>query len=406
MFRNIMIALALFLCTSAAMIQEAEACSCTAPDLAQNYNHADHVVSVKIYKSGVHGGFRVHAARVGTTYKGCVEPGSRIIILTPSTGASCGVNLKPGRKYLVTGMQGYWNTKHPVMITTLCNFNSPMKFLTDDQREFLDTRYNCCGDECACVNAPMASCLVDPCENSTCAYGECTANYCGGCNAENYDEQGYQVCGSCDSDLDCAWNQACDGSGQCHPSCESDEDCDSNSWCRQTESGSSACTPYAQEGESCGAYTLPWLYSQCADGLVCDPTNPNIPDLGGVCRQQCATGSPTGPVWDCGDDQYCATDNLCHDNGTCETQADCAIPDNYYNHILCMGYPTCSDDGQCGWACGDPACQDLSDHDFGMCKMLLGWGIVNGKCKAIGGCGNPDDIPLFSSKKACKAACM
>ena len=107
MFRNIMIALALFLCTSAAMIQEAEACSCTAPDLAQNYNHADHVVSVKIYKSGVHGGFRVHAARVGTTYKGCVEPGSRIIILTPSTGASCGVNLQPGRKYLVTGMQGY-----------------------------------------------------------------------------------------------------------------------------------------------------------------------------------------------------------------------------------------------------------------------------------------------------------
>ena len=87
MFRNIMIALALLLCSSVALIQEAEACSCMAPDLVHDYNHADHVVSVKIHKSRVQGNFRVHAARVGQTFKGCIEPGAKIIILTPSTGS-------------------------------------------------------------------------------------------------------------------------------------------------------------------------------------------------------------------------------------------------------------------------------------------------------------------------------
>lgn len=73
--------------------------------------------------------------------------------------------------------------------------------------------------------------------------------------------------------------------------CEVDEDCSDDAWCRQTEFGDSECTPYVQEGDSCGGFTLPWLYEQCEPSLVCT-TDPFIPDLPGVCATCDYNGTP------------------------------------------------------------------------------------------------------------------
>ena len=47
-----------------------------------------------------------------------------------------------------------------------------------------------------CPNSDLVYCLVDPCEVSTCDVegATCTANYCGGCNAEWSGPNGQPVC--------------------------------------------------------------------------------------------------------------------------------------------------------------------------------------------------------------------
>jgi hypothetical protein len=118
----------------------------------------------------------------------------------------------------------------------------------------------------------MVECFADPCQVApSCGDGECVANYCGGCNAEFYDESGYAVCQAPDSE------------------CTDDADCSSDSWCREVQpTGAEAalhreCVPFAGEGETCDGFTPAWLYERCAPGLFCDVPD-DLVDASGICR--------------------------------------------------------------------------------------------------------------------------
>lgn len=50
-------------------------------------------------------------------------------------------------------------------------------------------------------------------------------------------------------------------------------------------------------------------------------------------------------------------------------------------------------------------CDDLAGEDFGMCEMVLGYGVVNGACQAVSGCSLPDDIVLAETFEECEEVC-
>jgi hypothetical protein len=60
--------------------------------------------------------------------------------------------------------------------------------------------------------------------------------------------------------------------------------------------------------------------------------------------------------------------------------------------------------------CGTMVCQDLSDIDFGLCDMVLGYAFAGGSCTLLSGCGwvvdNIDYSPyFFDNEDACFTAC-
>jgi hypothetical protein len=182
--------------------------------------------------------------------------------------------------------------------------------------------------------------------------------------------------------------------------CASDADCDQNAWCRATETGPSECVPFVGEGASCEGFTLPSQFERCAKGLTCD-TPQFVADAPGVCRRSCKSAT------ECAVKAYCATDDLCHPDASCDVALDCVAPGNDYPHPLCVGFPTCSQyelGAQCGWRCGNTACIDLAGHDFGPCDAVLGWGRINGTCIAISGC-RAAPFELFASEADCTSAC-
>lgn len=181
--------------------------------------------------------------------------------------------------------------------------------------------------------------------------------------------------------------------------CESNEDCGADQWCRQTESGAMTCVPFAQAGESCNGFTLPWYYEQCAPDLVCDVPD-YVADAPGVCRFACQDNS------ECGDDEYCGS-GVCRDDGTCEAANDCLASGNDWPHILCVGFPTCpmfGDGEQCGWDCGAPQCMDVLGVDFGPCDAVLGYGVYFDQCVALSGCDS-QGLQLFETLEECQGAC-
>lgn len=57
----------------------------------------------------------------------------------------------------------------------------------------------------------------------------------------------------------------------------------------------------------------------------------------------------------------------------------------------------------CEAACFSPSCKDHSEEFYGNCKMVIGYGVVDGECASIGGCNRTAD--LFDSMSACEQAC-
>jgi hypothetical protein len=185
----------------------AEACTCMEPDIGRSYDYADHVVHVRIERAL--GGTRLErrflARLVDDDFKGCLRAGQRVIVQTPADSAACGVTLRPRRAYLLHAKRERGAALVSLRVGS-CQGNVEFAALTQDDRAFLQSRFVCCGGDCACTDGTdPVNCLVDPCQVSSCGVpdAECRANYCGGCNAEWYDATGAIVCGDddgCDDD--------------------------------------------------------------------------------------------------------------------------------------------------------------------------------------------------------------
>lgn len=380
----------------------ADACTCAPAHLPTIYNQSSDVFVGRIIKSKKIGSQIHYLAKIRKDYKGCKKKGQTVRLITADNSAACGINLTIGGNYLVTGNKGgaLATAANTVWINS-CGYTRPVKTLTSADKEFLGSRQLCCGGSCECADGSIpVLCFADPCSVTTCPQGECTANYCGGCNAEFADEFGNSVCEPCSNTSECPWGQTCSSAGQCVFGCSDDSDCGDDFWCSPTMDPSlNECRPYQQEGEFCGGFVPVWAQNKCAPGLVCTDYPPFILDAPGICRKPCDANG------DCSSDQYCAPDGFCRDDGTCKMASDCEATGNDWPHIECVGYPTCNSSMECGWICGEPdPCQDLSDVDFGFCLAVLGVGIIDGECTTISGCGDMG-YPLFESMEKCNAEC-
>lgn len=177
----------------------AAACSCLPPDKGRSYDNADNVVHVRIQAAlGATSTTRSFSARlVEDDFKGCLAAGARVIVETAANSAACGMSLSVGKQYLLHGKRVGTSLGTPRLRVVLCDANVAWSALTPEHRAFLDTRYVCCGGDCACTDGSQpVNCFVDPCEVSSCnvAGASCRSNYCGGCHAEWYDSSDGLVC--------------------------------------------------------------------------------------------------------------------------------------------------------------------------------------------------------------------
>jgi len=113
----------------------------------------------------------------------------------------------------------------------------------------------------------------DECERSTpgSLFERCSPGLlCEKKDPDNMDEPG--ICTEEDSNLSCVTN----------------EDCDESQWCRElapvdgVRGQGSACTDFADVGESCGGFVVYWMREQCAPHLLCKPSTINT-DFPGTC---------------------------------------------------------------------------------------------------------------------------
>jgi len=166
----------------------AAACSCVQPALERNYAFADAVLKVVVLGQvpSRTGQRRFIAVTTAAPYKGCVGRHRLVLVETAASSAECGVVLAPGRETLLFAASRGLRFGMPLLGTGLCSGNRDWGELAPEELEFLSTRYNCCGDACACVDSELVQCLVDPCSVSECSDPDavCSASYCGGCNAE------------------------------------------------------------------------------------------------------------------------------------------------------------------------------------------------------------------------------
>jgi len=279
-------------------VGSAEACSCLpTPGIEHVYASATHVVRVQIRREvrRVHrrlrgipsfdGEIQVYRARVRESYKGCMRRGRILKLMTAKDSGLCGAVLDLDQEYVLALGDGERNAFQ----INSCGFIRLAGSLSPAEAEFLDTRHQCCGRRCECSGTDLVSCLVDPCSIESCGDATCVSNYCGGCNAEFFDPTGQPVCTPCENGFDCGSGQTCEG-GLCVPeaTCAEDTDCPTDAWCRPSETGGSACTPFLGPGETCGGFAPAWAFERCAPDLTCETParlvgESVIADLRGVC---------------------------------------------------------------------------------------------------------------------------
>ncbi len=296
-----------------AAARPAEACSCLPPDLARSYNQSTDVLRARVLREFEFPGWRFYLARVRTIYKGCLEPGQWVFLTTSASSAACGIRLEPGGDWLLTARASRPGSR--VLAVDLCGFNLPFEALTPTQIEFLDTRFNCCGDRCSCVNSEPVLCFADPCQIATCPAGECVSNYCGGCRAEFFDASGAAVCQPCARGEDCGFDQRCGPEGRCLPACESDAACRPESYCATDRAcrEDGAC----QTDLDCSLLGNQYPRPLCIGLGVCDAGacgwqcgHPGCVDLAGVDFGPCAAFLGWGVV-----DGRCAPVSGCDSRG-------------------------------------------------------------------------------------------
>lgn len=193
-----LLALCLTMLSWLSLQNQAHACKCMPPDLGRSYDNADHVVHVRIDAQlpSSSTARRYLARLVDDDYKGCLEAGRRVVIETGLDSASCGMELTRGA-YLLHGSSARRTFGLLTLHVGTCDANARWADVSPEHLAFLNSRFVCCGDSCACNDGnPSVNCFVDPCQVATCdvAGASCRSNYCGGCNAEWYDASGARVC--------------------------------------------------------------------------------------------------------------------------------------------------------------------------------------------------------------------
>jgi hypothetical protein len=212
-------------------VERAEACKCLPPTVESSYNNSSDVVRARVLSKVQAGDTTRFRARVQRTFKGCLTPSQIVVLTTPSSSATCGAQLQVGGSYLIHGDAAGSYLGLSQLAINSCDFNRLFASLTAHDRAFLDGRTVCCGARCTCADGTRpVNCFVDPCQVAPeCPEGECVANYCGGCNAEFYDESGFAVCQerTCQSEADCAGSEYCASGSVCagDGQCEHDVDC-------------------------------------------------------------------------------------------------------------------------------------------------------------------------------------
>lgn len=201
-----------------ANIERAEACKCAPPTVESSYNNSSDVVRARVLSKTQLGSTTRYRARIARTFKGCLTASQTVVFTTPTSSATCGAQLQVGDDYLINADAAGSYLGFSQFAINSCDYNRLFPSLTAHDLGFLNGRTVCCGARCACADGSQpVNCFVDPCQVAPeCPEGECVANYCGGCNAEFYDDTGRAVCQeqSCESEADCADSE-----------CASDADC-------------------------------------------------------------------------------------------------------------------------------------------------------------------------------------
>lgn len=293
----------------AAFPPQALACKCMAPDIARSYNSSDHVAKIHIIGQLFFSpsGHKRFLGLTDESFKGCLSQGQWVLVDTRSESAACGVDLS-SKTYLLSGSDQGSALGMPIIGVTRCDSNTPWSELSDGSLDFLYTRYNCCGDSCACTDGTQpVNCFVNPCAFSTCGDAEatCASNYCGGCRAEWYDATG--------AIADCS-ETGDDGSITCSPS-EENSCADTELVCvAKTVSETGTCEPFRQgarvgAGYACGGS----IGVSCAEGLFCKGLPYHTLGGSGVCT-----------LMDCADwseeySRFVDAHNTCTDASDCQS---------------------------------------------------------------------------------------
>src|SRR5262245_61430927 len=172
----------------------ADACSCVPQTIESAWFDSTDTFVADVRRVRVGARQQVYEVEVKHAYKGCLTNGEIVNVVTPIDSAACGVALTVGSEVILTATA----TPQGTYAISLCGVNKATAQLTVDERAFLSGRLVVCQDRgteiCADGTQPVV-CVIDPCTVETCAVpSTCFANYCGGCNAEFWDAQGFPVC--------------------------------------------------------------------------------------------------------------------------------------------------------------------------------------------------------------------
>lgn len=210
---------------------------------------------------------------------------------------------------------------------------------------------------------------------------------------------------ACAADGDCLRGEVC-RDGRCvapPPSCRGDGDCAPGEACRD-----GFCVAVAP---ACR------LDADCPAGQVC---------RAGLCELAECRAVPSVPP----DDRYYARFEGTSADNRCRTGADC-LRSGCSGEVCaaervattCEGLPygpsgDCGCvDGQCLWHTldcgggGPAACDPIRPGEFGLCRMIMGWGVgaLSGRCETISGCGCGDGSActgrIFATEAECQRAC-
>ena len=208
---------------------------------------------------------------------------------------------------------------------------------------------------------------------------------------------GYMTC----NDRKC--KQKCTGSDALF-GCTTSSDCpESDMYCNSYE----FCSKFGscEQDEDCSNEDNSFMMATCVGRKYCDD---------GMCAIECGVSpedpvqpiKPEGPTCSTSDDcpndlDYCSTSGICRKPGSCIEVEDCALTDNVFPMVACVGRQYC-EEGMCGIACGDfpevpvepikpggPTCSTSDD-----CPNDLDYCSTSGICRKPGSCIKVEDCAL------------